>query len=458
MLTQFQRKPDPTKFERKLLAGSSATEGLTVVIPISLSKSKQLTDLYKPPPLHASILRVNRQLSATGRRYLYTANRFVLVHVDILGPQDLGEKLLTKYVSKTHLDDFKHHVLEFHCKAEVTASFKGLTHWVGSYLLREQDLHLFLIKLQGLTFVLRADQVYLLPAAPSPMPETPVRFKLRAPVVDWSLVIDIPSQRPFDRNGLSILDQTALHESLLREFKSLAGTTCQVIMNGAASQHVESCNHLNARIVSTDAMGVHLMQVLNEWEQSLADLLPSAHKMPYVQHAYRLLLDVATHNSLTTNGPGETAIVPVFGPGSFEAPDTWELAVRVICLDLFLTCINIEMHAWLEDTNSCLLLGDVVLAMRSFAQGFKPPAEDLCARVYHALAVLPGPMNPLTNDSQELMLHSALMWTPDDLLLQADLEVVLRRKRSPVSTPREMHVSTACQVLLHKQHCSSSQS
>ena len=63
-----------------------------------------------------------------------------MVLMDTLGPTDLEQKLLTKYIAKCNLHDFRHHVLEFQCKAQSAVSGLHLARWIGSLLLREQDL------------------------------------------------------------------------------------------------------------------------------------------------------------------------------------------------------------------------------------------------------------------------------------------------------------------------------
>jgi len=356
-----------------------------------------------------------------------------MVHMDILDPTDLEQKLLTKYVAKRNLHEFKHHILELGCKAQSTVSGLHLSRWTGSLLLRDEDLPRFLLRLQGLIFVFRADHVYVLPNSQSSAHKT--QFKLRDPVMDWSFTIDLP-QSPLSRNDLSAADRIAANTSLLQLFKNLAGTSNQVTLKGAASHPscAELCNHLNSRVVSVDAMGVHLLDVLRRWEESLSEHLPVALKHASMGHAYDLLLDVALTNSLINNDNGEVAIAPAIRPpGPFEVRPSWQEAVRHLSIGILLICINIKIHVWLDDRNACLLIGELVAQLGVLLQDMMSSSSEQLVDAYHAIAVLTGPLNQIPASSQEAILRTALQIFPDDEYIRADLAILAKQRLYPVS-------------------------
>ena len=205
--------------------------------------------------------------------------------------------------------------------------------------------------------MLRADHVYMMPAPLPSASQAPIQFKLRDPLVDGSFTIDIP-QPPFTRNKLSTADKDTANKALLQTFKDLAGSTNQVILKGAASQpqYANLTNHLNARIVSSEAMGFHLIDLLLEWEESVSKLLPLAHKHPSMEHTYDLLFEVACRNGLINSNNGESAITQNSDLSvTAEVVDLWPDAIRTLSIDIVLTCLNIKTRVWLNDQNACLI-------------------------------------------------------------------------------------------------------
>jgi len=393
------------------------------------------------PKIHTAILLANRRLAKLGRRYLYGENSFVIVRYEFPNGHQLIRKLLVRYVAKKHINDFQHHVLKysFAIKEERPS---GRPTQAGRLLLRESDLEPFLRKLQVLVFANPADLVYLIPPS---WPTGRLGTKYIPPAVKWltSIVVNETSFHVKDKQS---------DERLLKHFQVLGGTRGVIVVKGVSEDLQESASaHLTTRFAFVEPMGWTLLHSLRTYEDAAGDIFDLGEPLPLVlREAYSFLLQLATENRLTNpNGPSP-AFAPTPGQGTPELArinpdilDTWQCGVQLLTIDLLLTNIALVMSAKSYNgsrlmaplTQQLILYLDWPLHIFGKKQEIGLPAEQ-AARAYHTIVIVRG-FDPLLNGAllaeQEQGLKMALDLMKDDPQLLADLAIVRKCMRNPVS-------------------------
>jgi len=393
--------------------------GITDVEPTSTEN--------RPQRIETSILLANRSIGKAGRRYLYIDNRLVIVSYNVSSLSDSIRPNIRRYITKGHLQNFKHHILDFSFRIDSPPG-PHERYYAGMFMFRECDLRPFLSRLQGLAHVTHSGHIYLLPAPSLSSGTSPLRYKLRVPGIRWSTHI-IVRETPLSRHDMSQNDKSASEIRLLRHFDALAGVLKKAKVSGvqAESLRLAAFADLSARIVSVEAMGWSFLQTLLKWETSCAELFNHSPPPALLLESYSLLFSLTLHNHLTFERPGlpSTAPQPVVDA---DVIHTWQFGVRVLELDICISSIGLKMHeierGLIPIQTIEVLLEHCMSAATSAMKDFFPP--QLLARALHLLAVMAGHVDAENRDSVQIhTLAMAVELTPGDQMLRTDLRKVV---------------------------------
>lgn len=326
-----------------------------------------------PPPhhrFHTAILSVNRLLGTQASEYMQQANSFVLFEcskelwTDVIG--SIGS---VPIISNTCLEDFPHSSLQIKMKLPLSGDTASKTQDQADVkvLLAHEDLPSLVRILQLAFHRIPGGHILVKTGTDGHYHEKEID-----PETCTQFTVLLPTNHV--RSRFTQAESVDIERRLLRPLSTLNSRAFQYEILGGLdpAQHDKMCIAMQRQVVSLDAVGWNLFEILQNLRTGLDDLLLENEAMQEDKLLAQAYQDLAKAMSAACVDQLRSSTMP---QDVNEAVRSWQLALTMLAMDCCLTAARIFIRV--SDHHSAWHCIEYAFDVSSFLLEWAPASEHL---------------------------------------------------------------------------------